>query len=119
MRKLNFIRTALFLTLLAFSTALLADKGAGKKSKVRTNLNLTNTRSSLKGTVLSNLNSGIYYKGSLLTTRRSSGNTLINSSITTYQKGNITYIIPYKNKVTVPEIQPGYTGMKLIIRSNK
>lgn len=119
MRKLPFIKTVLLLTLTVSSMVLLADKGAGKKSKVRTNLNLTTTRSTLKGTVLSNLNSGIYYKGSLLATRRAAGNTLINSSITTYQKGNITYIIPYKNKVTVPEIQPGYTGMKLIIRTNR
>jgi hypothetical protein len=40
----------------------------------------------------------------------------MNNSLITYQKGNTTYIIPYKSKITVPDIQPGYTGMKIIIR---
>ncbi len=119
MKKLHFLKTAMLLALTAVSTVLLADKGAGKKSKVKTSLNITTTRSSLKGAVLSNLHNGLYYKGSLLTTRRTAGNLLVNSSITTYQKGNTTYIIPYKSKVTVPDIQQGYTGVKLIIRSNK
>ncbi len=119
MKTQNFIKAVLVLTLMAFSSALLADKGVGKKSKARTNLNITTTRASLKGSVLSNMHTGMYYKGSLLTTRRTAGNTLINSSLTTYQKGNITYIIPYKNRVAVPDLKPGYTGLKLIIRSNK
>ena len=40
-----------------------------------------------------------------------------NNSLITYQKGNTTYIIPYKQKVALPEIKQGYTGIKLIIRS--
>ena len=37
-------------------------------------------------------------------------------SVLTYQKGNMTYIIPYKQKIILSDIKQGYTGMKLIIR---
>jgi len=64
-----------------------------------------------------NLKSGLAYKRSFLNTSRYSiGNSIINTTVVTYQKGNTTYIIPYKNKMTIAEMRPGYTGMKIIIR---
>ena len=96
-----------------------ADRGAGKKSKVKTVLNI-NTGNSLKNSILTNIRYGMTYKGSLLTTtRQTNSNAIVNSSLMTYQKGNTTYIIPYKNKLTVVDMKPGYTGVKLIIRSKK
>jgi len=40
----------------------------------------------------------------------------MNRSIITYQKGNTTYIVPYKTKISIPDVQPGYTGVKIILR---
>jgi len=96
-----------------------ADRGAGKRNKLKTLLNI-NTNYSLKNSLSANIKTGLTYKGSLLTTNRQVvGTSVISSSLMTYQKGNITYIIPYKQKMMVPEMTPGYTGVKLIIRSKK
>lgn len=92
-----------------------ADKGVGRRTKNNTNLNIT-APTNIKNCIGFNMKSGLSYKGSLLNTRVPVGNSLMVNSLVTYQKGNTTYIIPYKTKITVPEMQPGYTGMKVIIR---
>lgn len=93
-----------------------ADRGIGRKGKNKTVLNIA-VPANIKNCIAFNLKSGLAYKGSLLNTCKSSiGNSIINTTIVTYQKGNTTYIIPYKNKITVAEMRPGYTGMKIIIR---
>lgn len=98
-----------------------ADKGVKRKARARTKINIT-APVSLKNLMTLNLNlkSGLIYKGSLLSSTENEGASLINTSILTYQKGNTTYIIPYKHKFILPDVQQdGYTGIKLIIRSNK
>jgi hypothetical protein len=92
-----------------------ADKGFGRKNKNKATLNIT-APSSIRNAIAFNLKSGLSYKGSLLSTRKNVGGIILNTSIVTYQKGNSTYIVPYKNKITVTEIKQGYTGMKVIIR---
>lgn len=92
-----------------------ADRGVGKKSKNKTTLNII-APSTLKNSIAFNIKSGLNYTGSLLNTRKSMGSVMMNNSLVTYQKGNATYIIPYKSKVTVAEMRQGYTGMKVIIR---
>lgn len=95
----------------------LADRGAGKKSKAKTNLNIATT-STLKSSISLNLKSGLSYKGSLVSSTQS-GNSLVLKNVVTYQKGNTTYILPYKSKVTpMPDMRQGYGGVKLIIRRN-
>jgi hypothetical protein len=94
-----------------------ADRGFGKKNRNVTVLNIY-TPSKLRNSIAFNLKSGLSYKGSLLSNTTTVGNSLIANSLVTYQKGNITYIIPYKHKIVVPEIKEGYTGMKIIIRSH-
>ncbi|MBS1742153.1 MAG: hypothetical protein JST81_03895 [Bacteroidetes bacterium] len=92
-----------------------ADRGVGKKSKNKINLNIpanTNLRNSLSY----NLNNGLKYKGSLITGVQKGSGLITSNNIVTYQKGSNIYIIPYKQKVIVPEIKQGYTGMKLIIK---
>ena len=65
-----------------------------------------------------NLKSGLSYKGSLLSSTQS-GSSLVLKNVVTYQKGNTTYILPYKSKVTpIPDMRQGYGGVKLIIRRN-
>lgn len=92
-----------------------ADRGVGRKNKSKATLNIT-APTTIKNSIAFNLKTGLTYKGSLLNTHIVEGNTLMNSSIITYQKGNVTYIIPYKTKITMPDVQAGYTGMKIIIR---
>ncbi len=92
-----------------------ADKGFGRKNKNKTILNIT-APSGIKNSIAFNLKSGLSYKGSLLNIRKTLGGTVVNTSVITYQKGNSTYIVPYKTKITIAEITQGYTGMKVIIR---
>ena len=96
-------------------TEALADRGSGRKVKNRTALNIS-TPSNIKNSIAFNLKSGLSYKGSLLNTRSTFGNAIINTSFVTYQKGNTTFIVPYKNKITMAEMRQGYTGLKIIIR---
>ena len=99
---------------------VLADRGFGKRNKNRATLNIATTSSNtLRSSIFFNLRTGLSYKGSLITSQQRSGNFIMNSSIVTYQKGNTTYIIPYKNKIVMPDMKQGYGGVKLIIKSHK
>ncbi|MEN9571519.1 MAG: hypothetical protein RL172_2750 [Bacteroidota bacterium] len=107
------------LILLGLTGVTFADRGAGKKSKLRTVLNIS-TNYTLKTSLSSNLKTGLSYKGSILTNNKvTTGNTLITNSLMTYQKGNTTYIIPFRQKTIVSEMKQGYTGVKLILRPKK
>jgi len=112
-------KATIILTLTCVTVVTFAVNGAGKKSKSRTTLNINTTSVSLKSSILSNIKNGLSYKGSLLASRKIVNNTITSSSLMTFQKGNTTYIIPYKSKMTVPEMKQGYAGLKLIIRSKK
>lgn len=94
-----------------------ADRGIGKKSKTKVLLNI-NTSNSFKNSISFNLKAGLKYKGSLLANTQQQTNSLISTELVTFQKGNSIYILPYKQKVIVPEIKQGYTGLKLIIKTN-
>ena len=103
--------------LISMVQVVMADRGIGRKSKSKTLLNIT-TPSLLRNSIAFNLKSGLSYKGSLLTKETVVGSSIMGSSLITYQKGNTTYIIPYKHKIVIPEIRQGYTGVKIIIRSH-
>lgn len=94
-----------------------ADRGIGKKSKAKTLLNINSTsRSSLRNSIVLNVKDGLMFKGSFFNNRLLSSSSMMNASLMTYQKGNTTYIIPYKQKIAVSEMRQGYTGIKFIIR---
>jgi hypothetical protein len=94
----------------------MADRGTGKKARSKVNLNISTTYS-LRSSILFNLKSGLAYRGSIYAGQQSAGkNLMLNTSIITYQKGNTTYILPYKHRIAVPEISNGYAGFKLIFR---
>jgi hypothetical protein len=114
-------KAAIILTLVSATTVVFADRGAGKKSnKVKTNLNINTTANSLKSSILANYKNGLSYKGSFSINKQTTGSSIVSgSTLMTFQKGNTTYIMPYKNKMAVAEMKPGYAGVKLIIRSNK
>ena len=107
------VAIVLFCTL---QTAL-ADRGIGKKSKSKVTLNIS-TPTILRNSVSLNTKFGLRYTGSVLLTQQTTGSSMFSNSLVTYQKGNTVYIIPYKQKVLIPEVKQGYTGMKLIIRQH-
>ena len=94
-----------------------ADRGAGKKSRNKVVLNINTNNNSLKNSISFNLKAGLKYKGSLLSNTQQQNNSIVSNELVTYQKGNSIYIIPYKQKISVPEIKQGYTGLKLIIKT--
>lgn len=93
-----------------------ADRGGFiKKNKTHLNIPL---KGSLKNSIAFNLKSGISYKGSFLLNTQQVGSTYVSDAFISYKKGNTIYILPYKQKILIPE----YTqkdGYKLIIRSRK
>lgn len=93
-----------------------ADRGGfGKKNKAQLNIN---TSGNLKNSIAFNLKSGLTYKGSFLTRQEKVGSFMVNDAIISYKKGNTIYLIPYKQKILIPE----YThqgGYKLIIRPRR
>lgn len=96
-----------------------ADRGVSKKARTKVTLNINTTNSSFSNNLSFNLKSGLKYKGSLLSgATKTSPTTVIQNNVVTYQKGNSVYVIPYKQKIIVPEVRQGYTGMKLIIKPN-
>lgn len=101
--------------LFGIANIAVADRGVAKKNKNKTTFNIA-TPSTLRNSIGFNLKSGLTYKGSLLSSTKTVGNSIIANSLVTYQKGNITYIIPYQHKIVMPEVKEGYTGMKIIIR---
>jgi hypothetical protein len=105
------------IVLFGATQSVLADRGIGKKSKSKVTLNI-NTPASLRNSVSLNLKSGLRYTGSVFLNKFTVGTSTISKTLITYQKGNTIYIIPYKQKIIMPEMRPGYTGMKLIIKSH-
>jgi hypothetical protein len=99
----------LFAVLNGIMFTSLADRGVGKAKK-------TITTNSFKSTISLNLKTGLNYKGSLLTGVSGNKSFLTVSNIVTYQKGNTIYVVPYKQKILVPDVTQGFTGMKLIIK---
>lgn len=114
-------KAAIILALVSVTTVVFADRGTGKRStKARTTLNINPSSASLKASILANIKNGISYKGSFFATRQSTNSPeAFSKTMMTYQKGNTTYIIPYKNRVAQADIKQGYTGVKLVIRPNK
>jgi len=93
-----------------------ADRGVGKKTK-KIILNIK-TEGNLSNSLSLNLKNGLKYKGSLISNTQNSPTGLVTNTIVSFQKGNSIYLLPYKQKVFVPELKQGYAGMKLIIKTN-
>lgn len=107
----------LVVVILCATLSALADRGIGKKSKTKVTLNIS-TPATLRSSVSLNLKSGLRYTGSVVLNSKMIGKSSVNSTLITYQKGNSIYFIPYKQRIIMPEIRPGYTGMKLVIKKH-
>lgn len=93
-----------------------ADRGTFVK-KNKTHLNIK-TNGNLKNSIPFNLKSGLTYRGSFLLNSKVIGNSLVSDAYVSYRKGNTVYILPYKQKVLIPEYSQ-QDGYKLIIRGRK
>src|SRR5437763_1119775 len=104
----------LVVVLCILTTIANADRGVLKKktNKVVLNINTVNT---LRNSIQFNLKSGLSYKGSTFFRQQQFGNSIFTTTLVSYQKGNTVYILPYKQRVLVPEYSAA-TGYKLIIR---
>ena len=113
-------RTAKTILLLTFILGNIlngfADRGVRKKAKNKVVLNISNN-TSFKNSLSFNLKTGLKYKGFLLTEPKPLTSFVSLNGINTYQKGNTIYLSTYKQKVIIPELRQGYTGMKLILKS--
>ncbi|MEO6814042.1 MAG: hypothetical protein ABI172_08935 [Ginsengibacter sp.] len=93
-----------------------ADRG-GFVKKNKTHLNI-NTSGNLKNSISFNLKSGLTYRGSFLLNKQQIGDAEISDAMISYKKGNTVYILPYKQKVLIPDYNQN-NGYKLIIRPRK
>ena len=109
----------IFLAILIFcglGLIALADRGGFvKKDKTRLNIATTGT---LKNSIRFNLKSQLEYRGSFFLNQKQIGNSLVSDAIISYKKGNTIYLLPYKQKVLIPEFTQN-EGYKLIIRAKK
>lgn len=114
-RTARILFAAVMLTSITLSAV--ADRGMGKKSKLKVFSANFNTNIGLRSAIAFNLKSGFTYKSSQMGRTSFSNNSFSSNTLITYQKGNNVYVMPAKQKITaLPEMQQGYTGMKLIIR---
>lgn len=91
-----------------------ADRGGFGRKRAKIHLNIL-TFNTLKRSITFNLKSGLTYRGSTMVDQQQIGNSLFNSSVLSYKKGNTVYILPIKQKILIPDYNPS-TGYKLIIR---
>jgi hypothetical protein len=91
-----------------------ADRGGFGRKKTKVNLNIY-TSSTLKNSIAFNLHSGLTYRGSTLFNHQLIGKNAIDNALVTYKKGNSIYILPYKQRILIPDYST--SGYKLIIRS--
>ncbi len=113
---IKIIKTSILaVVLICTAHTALADKGIGKKAKSKVTVNISNNFISIKNSLYSNLKNGLSYRGSILLKKQFSTNSVSNTSLVTFQKGNTIYVVPYKNRIVMPDIKQGYTGVKIRI----
>ena len=111
------ITKMLLVMALLFGTVVstLADRGIGRKSKNKVELNIS-TPSTLRSSIFFNLRSGLKYTGSLLSKQQPTAPSFFSNTLITYQKGNSIYILPSQQVIAVPEIISGFTGVKITLK---
>jgi hypothetical protein len=92
-----------------------ADRGYSKKARTKASMNIE-TRNGFKNNLSLNLNSGLQYKGSIISNTRA-GNPFVSSNLITYQKGNTIYIMPACQKIFVATQGAKDPGVKITIGS--
>lgn len=111
------IQNTLIVTVLSLAaTVAMADRGGfGRKEKKNKLKFEIAAPSSLKTSIFMNLRSGMLFKGSKSISFQKSGNSLMDNSIVSFRKGNTIYVMPYKQKVIMPQYDKT-NGYKLVFR---
>ena len=89
-------KVVIVLAMFSMATYVFAVDGTmdgGKKS--------TKAFSTLKSDLSFSLKSGYTYRGNKNFGTKRTLNTIQSSSVVTYQRGNVTWILPYRNKTTI------------------
>ena len=103
-------------TALAILTFASSGGGGGDKNKNRNfNKDFTTIRTSGGFT----LKAGPMYGGSQLMNVRSQKNVVCLSGVVTYQKGNATFILPYKSKMSKPAVKNNLNAFDVKIKLGK
>lgn len=84
-----------------------------KKDKPRMNIKNHGT---LKNSVRYNLTAGLKYDGSKVMSVKKVGNSFVAESVISYRKGNTIYLIPYKQRIAIPQYSKE-DGYRLVLRS--
>lgn len=94
-----------------------ADRGLRRKAKNRVVLNIA-TENTFRNSISFNLKTGMKYKGLIFTGTPAENPFLYSGTIRQFQKGNTIYLVPSKKRLLIPEVKQGYTGLKLVLKSN-
>src|SRR6187431_3748047 len=95
--KLVLARNLATLFLIGLSVAAFATLGDGKSKGKRSSL--LNSKPTITPGKFS-LKSGYQYRGSQILNQQKDKNSFTRNSLVTYQKGNVTYVLPLKTVVT-------------------
>lgn len=95
---------------------LYADRGVRRKAKNKVVLNV-NTNYNFRNSITTNLNSGMKYNDYSLIETDCDNSFITGTMVSTYQKGNIVYLLPNKQKTIIPEVKQSFSGSKLFIKS--
>jgi hypothetical protein len=115
MRK--FIKSLLIVSVVISNTLSysFADRGVRSRSKKNISLNI-NTSNNFRSSLNLNLKTGLKYNGIEFSENTPPSCFIQGSSVKLFQKGNTIYLMPSQQKIIIPEIKQGYTGMKLILK---
>jgi hypothetical protein len=110
------IKTILFFLLFSMATQIAsADRGGFRRKKSKITLNIT-LHNNFRSSILSNFRTGgLTYIGSTLLSQQTIGHSIFENNLITYKKGSTVYILPYRQKIIMPQYSPT-TGYKVVIR---
>jgi len=94
-------KSAICFVLTAMAILTFASKGGGGGEKNK-NVPAANYFTPIRTANGFTLKSGPVYRGSQLFTQQKKNDVITFTSVITYQRGNTTFILPYKNRVSVP-----------------
>jgi len=94
-------KSAICFMLTAMAILAFASKGGGGGDKGKSNP-ITNQFTPIRTSGGFTLKAGPTYRGSLLFNQEKKKDAVSFNSLVTYQRGNTTFILPYKSKVTLP-----------------
>jgi hypothetical protein len=105
-------KTVTSFALICFAAIAVASMGGGK-NKAKTHSSIRADITPVRTTSGFTLKAGPNYRGSLILAQDKSNTVISFNSIVTYQKGNTTYILPYKYKLQNSSYQSGKSSLQM------